>query len=436
MKETLKSVLIAALGMTAMACSDDIQESHSASNITHDDYSVSLESALSTADAFLSEMDKASGNETRSSRRTVRSVEKVGTNTRSGSELFYLVNYDDDMGFAMLAADSRLDPIYAISDEGHFNMSDTVGNPGLQIFLEGATAEANGIVTGGEVSMPKYFDSYKLKYGPYLSWKVSRWGQSGVYSSCLDPYPELEAKGKNKTVGCSAIATAQVCSFKKYPSKFTYRGTEYTLDWDTINSPFEGDDDANILWFLAYLCQEEFKMDWTYGLEDTYTHKNVPGRAYVAYYEKVFQNLGYKPFKYNKWVLKDNIPIIESLLNPEGLSSDLGVLMRSENGVILTSGQVKTGGGHSWVIDGYAVYYYRTKLWNSNGFSARMESSPLMHCVWGNWGTANGFFKWNSSNDTMGGEPELTDRDLDNEEKEARAIYDNGVFIYAGIRVK
>ena len=58
----------------------------------------------------------------------------------------YLVNYADDAGFALLSADSRLRPIYAISDEGSMSFSDTTYNKGLALFARGVEAEIRGIV--------------------------------------------------------------------------------------------------------------------------------------------------------------------------------------------------------------------------------------------------------------------------------------------------
>ena len=46
----------------------------------------------------------------------------------------YVVNYADDGGFAILAADTLMETILAYSDQG--NITDTMDNPGVRMFME------------------------------------------------------------------------------------------------------------------------------------------------------------------------------------------------------------------------------------------------------------------------------------------------------------
>lgn len=77
---------------------------------------VSLHDALNRADALLSQIGDPT---TRSKTRKVKSVEYLtNTLTRSGTidTTLYLVNYENNGGFALLGADKRVRPIYAISE--------------------------------------------------------------------------------------------------------------------------------------------------------------------------------------------------------------------------------------------------------------------------------------------------------------------------------
>lgn len=109
-------------------------------------YYVSAETALTNATAMLNKIEKASSKATRTSEKSSREVEEIevlhsNLQTRSqagnasvNSDL-YLVNYANNKGFALLSSDSRLRPIYAISDTGHIQMADTINNKALSMFF-------------------------------------------------------------------------------------------------------------------------------------------------------------------------------------------------------------------------------------------------------------------------------------------------------------
>ena len=46
----------------------------------------------------------------------------------------YVVNYEDDAGFAILSADRQLPSVLGYADSG--NVTDTMTNPGIKLFLE------------------------------------------------------------------------------------------------------------------------------------------------------------------------------------------------------------------------------------------------------------------------------------------------------------
>lgn len=61
-------------------------------------------------------------------------VTKSADDNGEPTENIYVVNYADDGGFAVLSADTRMETILAYSDQG--NISDTMNNPGVKMFLE------------------------------------------------------------------------------------------------------------------------------------------------------------------------------------------------------------------------------------------------------------------------------------------------------------
>ena len=89
-------------------------------------FRVPEEEALRQLDNVLDILDTP----TRGGKRTVKEIfEHRSARTRStdGStpnSLLYIVNFDDDQGYAVLAADSRLEPVLALIDSGVYTPSE------------------------------------------------------------------------------------------------------------------------------------------------------------------------------------------------------------------------------------------------------------------------------------------------------------------------
>lgn len=105
---------------------------------------VTVREALSRADGYFNAFNKQTGTRSSVSGRKVKSIEAVRSQatTRSyGSDipdtLYYIINYADDSGFAVMSADKRTVPLYAISEDGRFDLNDTVYNKGLALFVHG-----------------------------------------------------------------------------------------------------------------------------------------------------------------------------------------------------------------------------------------------------------------------------------------------------------
>lgn len=153
-------------------------------------YRITLKEALKTADNLMSRIE---GGKTRSSFRTVNDVRTMTLPKTRGDvnpidTAFYIVNYADNKGFAVLSADKRLDPVYAISERGSLHESDTIDNPALGVFFRQMRSAGippfapndstiNSTITGGENAdwedpddtfwQPGFSDNGN-KYGPII----------------------------------------------------------------------------------------------------------------------------------------------------------------------------------------------------------------------------------------------------------------------------
>lgn len=125
------------------ACSDN-SDQVMFKTVNADLYFVSQDSAILLAERAEKSLEKMKGST--ASRclndRKVKNVEIVGPDIKSRSAIdngvnssLYIINYEDERGFAVVSSDKRLQPIYAVSDSGSLNIRDTLANKGLSVFF-------------------------------------------------------------------------------------------------------------------------------------------------------------------------------------------------------------------------------------------------------------------------------------------------------------
>ena len=290
--------------------------------------------------------------------------------------LFYVINFENDEGFAILAADDRTDPIYAIIDEGNFHPASMQNeqNSGFLGFLEGSIETLFNDVSNPQNVSRRYWQTYPtnpplsddayenntrktIKVEPLLK---TKWNQGNPYNAyCPDIY-----------TGCVITATAQVMSYYQTFDKFeyNYNGTKQniTLDWNQIlidcsyDGKFHGQSPQNnsakqVAWFMAYLGSA---LHASYnGLEGT----SANSADAINWFNKngKLKATTLRPFK--------DAPIYNAL--------------KSEKIVYVRGSTNKDSGGHAWVVDGMIANLFCDKL-----------ERLYVHCNWGWGGSRNGYF--------------------------------------------
>ena len=417
MRNLVKSMLLAALLVAGVSCEKQFEETVEVQPENHvaadavTSYEVSYEEALAKADALFAGIDGAT---TRAGNRRVRNHELFRSGnrfTRTASDdveaKFHIINYEDNAGFAMIAADKRATDIYAYSDTGNLCVDDAMENSGFGVFLEGAielySKEIIRPLVNWNDSLPgKFIDSLGNnggfidlpgdKYGdiPYLGIEVIdgityrvrlemnksiskkeplvpvEWDQCNPYNyycpSCgWDSGKEKYYKGKC-AAGCGPVAAAQIMAYHKHPA--SYSGHEF--DWNAMTeSPKflyndNPDEDALMVARLIREIGRVAKAD--YGKSTGVTIANI---------KNMFPKFGY---------------------NITGADYDVDKVKISlyNNRPVYARGQKKSGDGHAWVIDGYdhlvnrKTYYYNYAPYNvydKRDFMNRI----YVHCNWG-WG--------------------------------------------------
>ena len=162
----------------------------------------------------------------------------------------YVVNYENNDGFAILAADIHLPPVIGIGDEGNFNTDEFMAfiqNGGATRSsanndLNPAQAVQYAIVNNSLLLPPKDFGdvtilgsdtTVMLKCLPLVP---TKWGQRDPYNYYAPPVENSDSV--KKLAGCVPVAGAQVLASLCYHHNLrptTQLSEEYPIDWNVIN---------------------------------------------------------------------------------------------------------------------------------------------------------------------------------------------------------
>ena len=293
---------------------------------------------------------------------TVKSIESTDTST-----ILYVVNFEDDAGYAVLAADSRLPvDIYAVTEKGR----------------------ADGDSSPRTDTDPTIFIGDTLKDIWAGEWVITRWGPwttSINYPAMLmtqwgqgSPYKDMTGA---QSAGCGVTAVAQMMTYNQYPPLLDGERIPYDIlremKYVYTNSNYA--DDVAVLFKHIFIgCKAK-----SYGEDGTLVWpKNI-----VTYLE----NLGYKnvdiyknPSKFNTSLVYNSIakgyPAIITAVNSD---TDLGDIITGN------------GDAHTWVIDGYVKQArHGEKVGEKTGqsYGGTGESREFVHCNWGWNGNYDGYF--------------------------------------------
>ena len=408
------SVLTLGIASLLGACSNEEMPDFPNPQPSSQTNNLGLDRALQIVDGMMKELD---GGVTRSSRKII-TIEKVNTTTRSDADMpnWYVINYDNEAGFALIN-DAAVDcPVYGISNTGRLSMTDTLENKGLAMVLnnifvmgyvdsqpntnnDASNTENSGIDNGyipGQPISPGFpsdstLHPWKpinpptetLEVAPLLTQYVQKWGQGSPFNVlCPMVYNEEYGMEMRGYVGCGPLAMAMIMSHYQWP--LTYYSSSpnetYEFHWDEIR-------DYAYRYATSRLTREisrAYNMDAHWEGDGTWVYwHNAP---------KTFENFGYnKPsvtnFKDMAYkTITDRVPILVSAqgVTPEGKST-----------------------AHMWVIDGLLRV-------TSNDAALTTSIMHCYHCVWGWDAVSNGYFSMFDYQSSSGGY-KYDDRTLPNQ---------------------
>lgn len=300
--------------------------------------------------------------------------------------LLYIVNYEDNNGFAVISASRNADALLAVTEQGSYNPDSE--NVGFNMFMDMAEIYSARTIlppTDDEENTLLPIKEYKETFDTIANITVLpkvevQWGQ-GEFEGAYSP---------NMYSGCSNTAMAQIFSYFCYPTQIeiTFQeGNNYflSLDWDAIKMHnrrhFNYYCSANSYAHnaLGLLCRQLGVLNNSIYYDD----------ATSTNYENVhstFSSLGYTVSSINDY---------ESSSLTDILNSDKIIFMRGRT----YNGETNDYVGHAWVVDGAKKLSVTCSSWTRNLgtyfwelLSQSTSTEEYYHINWGNDGICNGYF--------------------------------------------
>ncbi len=337
--------------------------------------------------------------ETRAVRRRIdpnRIKPCITTATRSGESdtLYYVVNFADSAGFALVAADSTSPaPLLAVTEQGNYTPGE-VTNTGFDDYIS-LLADNTG---GGNILLPDTLilerdttsliivdtlvvDTYSdwEIYGPYINVKWGQ-GQSITFNSTF-PYNQFCYNKNNELcyAGCYPVAVAQLMTYHRFPPSyilsFASNAVRY-VNWSLMNSYTGG----------TYFPWNQTAID-----NVSFLIREIGERAHINY---TTQGSGV------------DAEFFASTLGTFGYTSDVlqnysyyGVIQNlKEERPVLMSGVNSMNKGHVWIADGYKsrnLKHQEILVYSDQRQEIMSETTyyyRYLHMNWGYNGNNNGYF--------------------------------------------
>ena len=398
------------------ACSTEYEQPvEKVKTVSSKSFKVSEEEAVQRLEKMLGTFDSA----TRGKVRTIKEViPRVKPRTRAYATeipdtLYYYVNFDDNNGYAIVAADERAIPVLALIDTGNYvphqsyvsyynHIVDSLDvlypqdDDDFWCFQHEATFKTvemiedlcDGYISG--LGNSPYIKEFKesstiSQVGPYIN---TKWAQTFPYNArCISNHEDVfsfcEYSHLLDVAGCVSVAISQICAYHQHPN--SYNG--HTFDWNFITDvrKLKKPQDGNLtttqymqLLEVSYLIKAAgHAASVKFGKESSGARVNEAKRAFENY-------LGYSVNKIYGFK--------ESVIRNE-LNEGRPVYQSAKPAVIKN--------GHAWVIDGYRICNIQEikASYQDDTYSTELQRQVIneyeqyyYHCNYGWEGDADGYY--------------------------------------------
>ena len=323
----------------------------------------------------------------------LRSKQKTNSNLRfaakgnpsiqaaaSSDAAYYIFNIGNNQGFVIVAGDDRINPILGFSDEGYFdeakapqNMKNLLNEYAQQIALLDKVSGIEGAIAAPRT---KSVVDTRNSIAPLLT---TKWDQARPYWNKCPQVKNEDGEYEPSYTGCVATAMSQIMKYYNYPAQTTqvipsYQygyGTgnmgEYitqytedlpvtTFDWAHMIDSYNGSEDqvytdavATLMLYVGHAAH------MTYALTASGTTDPYIPKAFTNYFDYNAQLVYRSDYDQQAW---------EDIVYQELVAGR----------PMVYNGRAGSGGGHSFVCDGY-------------------EMGDYYHINWGWGGLGNGYFQ-------------------------------------------
>lgn len=283
----------------------------------------------------------------------------------SSDTLLYIVNFNNDNGFALVSGNEKYDGVVAYVESGSLRPTDVVDNPGFRLFVDGVAFQLSDPFFSG------YTHGDSVQFGPFPRPDV--WRTTAFYPPLLttnwgqrDPFNRLcyTSEGESALAGCVAISIGQIFAYYQEPA--SYNG--HTYNWSQILTgarPQTEEGKTSVSELIHDIGQI---VNMNYGVDESSANIDSINSCLNLFNFNFTYSYDFD-FETFETDLQDLHPCI---MNGAGYSSLFGA------------------GGHSWVIDG-AIVQERDQFLLDPPYTT-VQKREFIHCNWGWNGTYNGYF--------------------------------------------
>lgn len=322
---------------------------------------ISVSQAASIAEKYLGEAVNVGQN--------LAPAKMKGLQMSAESPEYYVFNTDGKKGFVIISGDDELTELVGYSNEGEFRSENAPEN--LRAWLDGYAAFVRSVRDGESRPMRASVNNATPVVEPLVT---TRWNQGEPYN-LLCPYDS--SVGVTCPTGCAATSMAQLINYHEWPvqgkgtksynssyGRLTVDFSKSVYDWANMKDRYESyyDEDKNIV------------NEWT----DT----EANAVAKLMYDCGVALEMGYGP--YSSGAADTEMPLAlcnyfnyhADLITRDGHTVDeflARIKEELDNSRPLVFNGQGSGGGHSYIVDGY-------------------DSNNYLHVNWGWGGISDGYF--------------------------------------------
>lgn len=310
----------------------------------------------------------------------VMAPERKGT--AAGQSYYYVFNAKGNNGFVVVSGDDRTNPVIGYSDRGHFDIANMPDNmkswfAGYEMQFKALEEmddqQAERVLAGSRKAKPT-----RNSISPLIT---TTWDQATPYwNKCPQFMNEDGTSYELAYTGCVATAMAQIMKFHQYPAQTTKEIPPYTFsyplgnyqygtattetmpvvsfDWDHMRDSYTGAEDhvyTDAVATLMVYAGHAVKMQYGTSSSGAYTDDIPKGFTEYFGYDRNTVRIAFRnDYEQSTW-------------------DDLIYNELSQGRPMIYNGTAGSGGGHSFVCDGY-------------------EYGDYFHINWGWGGMGNGFF--------------------------------------------